>query len=106
LPDKAIDLVDEACSKLRLQQESKPEALENLDRQIMTMQIELESLRKESDILSVERREKLESDLKAKQDESSRLNTIWNKERQKLDEIKTIKQDLEQARVDLETGKW
>ncbi|SAL95784.1 hypothetical protein [Absidia glauca] len=104
LPDKAIDLVDEACSKLRLQQESKPEALENLDRQIMTMQIELESLRKESDILSVERRDKLESDLKAKQDESSRLNTIWNKERQKLDEIKTIKQDLEQARVDLETA--
>ncbi|ORZ18619.1 P-loop containing nucleoside triphosphate hydrolase protein [Absidia repens] len=104
LPDKAIDLVDEACSKLRLQQESKPEALENLDRQIMTMQIELESLRKESDILSVERREKLESELKAKQDESSRLNSIWSKEREKLEEIKTIKQDLEQARVDLETA--
>ncbi|KAI8089346.1 P-loop containing nucleoside triphosphate hydrolase protein [Halteromyces radiatus] len=104
LPDKAIDLVDEACSKLRLQQESKPETLENLDRQIMTMQIELESLRKESDILSVERREKLESELKAKQDESLRLNNIWNKERQKLEEIKTIKQDLEQARVDLETA--
>ncbi|KAI8341684.1 P-loop containing nucleoside triphosphate hydrolase protein [Chlamydoabsidia padenii] len=104
LPDKAIDLVDEACSKLRLQQESKPETLENLDRQIMTMQIELESLRKESDILSVERKEKLESELKAKQEESTRLNSIWNKERQKLDEVKMIKQDLEQARVDLETA--
>ncbi|CAO3598972.1 unnamed protein product [Absidia cylindrospora] len=104
LPDKAIDLVDEACSKLRLQQESKPEVLENLDRQIMTMQIELESLRKESDVLSIERREKLESELKSKQDESSRLNSIWSKEREKLEEIKTIKQDLEQARVDLETA--
>lgn len=81
LPDKAIDLVDEACSKLRLQQESKPEALENLDRQIMTMQIELESLRKESDILSVERREKLQSELEQKQKESERLSGIWNEER-------------------------
>ncbi|KAF7726083.1 chaperone ATPase hsp78 [Apophysomyces ossiformis] len=104
LPDKAIDLVDEACSKLRLQQESKPEALEILDRQIMTMQIELESLRKESDILSVERRTKLESELREKQSESQRLTAIWNEERQKLEEIKKVKEDLEQARVDLEAA--
>ncbi|CDH59886.1 heat shock protein 78 [Lichtheimia corymbifera JMRC:FSU:9682] len=104
LPDKAIDLVDEACSKLRLQQESKPEALENLDRQIMTMQIELESLRKESDILSVERREKLQSELEQKQKESERLSGIWNEERQKIDEIKKVKEDLNQARVELESA--
>ncbi|KAI7884225.1 hypothetical protein K492DRAFT_214555 [Lichtheimia hyalospora FSU 10163] len=104
LPDKAIDLVDEACSKLRLQQESKPESLENLDRQIMTMQIELESLRKESDILSVERREKLQSELEAKQKESERLSSIWNEERNKIDEIKKIKEDLNQARVELESA--
>ncbi|CAO3639636.1 unnamed protein product [Cunninghamella blakesleeana] len=104
LPDKAIDLVDEACSKLRLQQESKPEALENLDRQIMTIQIELESLRKETDVSSVERRQALETDLKAKQDESKQLNDVWNKEREKLETIKTVKQDLEQARVDLEVA--
>ncbi|CAO3632057.1 unnamed protein product [Cunninghamella echinulata] len=104
LPDKAIDLVDEACSKLRLQQESKPEALENLDRQIMTIQIELESLRKETDISSLERKESLETDLKTKQEESKRLNDIWNKERQKLENIKLVKQDLEQARVDLEAA--
>ncbi|KAI9307449.1 P-loop containing nucleoside triphosphate hydrolase protein [Cunninghamella echinulata] len=104
LPDKAIDLVDEACSKLRLQQESKPEALENLDRQIMTIQIELESLRKETDISSLERKESLETDLKSKQEESKRLNDIWNKEREKLENIKLVKQDLEQARVDLEAA--
>ncbi|KAI8376500.1 P-loop containing nucleoside triphosphate hydrolase protein [Radiomyces spectabilis] len=104
LPDKAIDLVDEACSKLRLQQESKPEQLENLDRQIMTMQIELESLRKETDTLSVERREKLQSDLNEKQKESERLTSLWNDERQKLEEVKKIKEDLEQARVDLESA--
>ena len=104
LPDKAIDLIDEACSKLRLQQESKPEALENLDRQIMTTQIELESLRKETDVMSNERREKLKQELEAKQKESERLSAIWNEERKKLEEIKRIKQDLEKARVDLEAA--
>lgn len=104
LPDKAIDLVDEACSKLRLQQESKPEALENLDRQIMTTQIELESLRKETDFMSVERREKLQSELEAKQKESQRLSAIWSTERQKLEEIKRVKEDLEKARVDLDAA--
>lgn len=81
LPDKAIDLVDEACSKLRLQQESKPEALENLDRQIMTIQIELESLKKETDSLSADRRKKLEEDLKQKQQESENLSGRWQEER-------------------------
>ncbi|KAI8885651.1 hypothetical protein K501DRAFT_293338 [Backusella circina FSU 941] len=102
LPDKAIDLIDEACSKLRLQQESKPEALENLDRQIMTIQIELESLRKETDVMSVERRDKLNADLKEKRQESEKLAQIWNKEREKLDDIKRVKEDLEKARVELE----
>lgn len=102
LPDKAIDLLDEACSKLRLQQESKPEALENLDRQIMTAQIELESLRKETDVMSVERRQKLEQEVEQKQQESQRLTAVWNEERQKIDEIKRIKEDLEKARNDLE----
>ncbi|OBZ84115.1 Heat shock protein 78, mitochondrial [Choanephora cucurbitarum] len=102
LPDKAIDLLDEACSKLRLQQESKPEALENLDRQIMTAQIELESLRKETDVMSVERRQKLEQEVKEKQKESERLTAVWNEERQKIEEIKRVKEDLEKARNDLE----
>lgn len=63
LPDKAVDLVDEACSKLRLEQESKPDAIESIDRQIVSLQIELESLKKETDPLSVERREKLNGSL-------------------------------------------
>ncbi|KAG1047691.1 hypothetical protein G6F43_009872 [Rhizopus delemar] len=104
LPDKAIDLLDEACSKLRLQQESKPEVLENLNRQIMTIQIELESLRKETDIMSVERRDKLKADLESKQKESEQLTAIWNTERQKLEGIKRTKEDLEKARVELEAA--
>lgn len=102
LPDKAIDLVDEACSALRLQQESKPDAIQELDRGIMTIQIELESLKKESDPLSVERRQKLENDLKTKQEEVERLTEIWEKEKKELERIKNAQSDLEKARIDLE----
>lgn len=102
LPDKAIDLVDEAASALRLQQESKPDAIQELDRQIMTIQIELESLRKEDDIASKERREKLEEQLKSKQEEQSKLNEKWEAERREIEEIKTVKENLEKARVELE----
>jgi len=102
LPDKAIDLVDEAASALRLQQESKPDAIQELDRQIMTIQIELESLRKESDIASKERREQLERNLTLKQDEVGALTEKWDKERAEIDEIKKTKEQLEQARTELE----
>ncbi|KAF9907008.1 chaperone ATPase hsp78 [Linnemannia zychae] len=104
LPDKAIDLVDEACSKLRLQQESKPDVIESLDRGIVTMEIELESLKKETDPLSVSRRNKLEEDLAKRKQESKRLTQIWQEEREKLDKIKSTKADLEQARIDLEAA--
>lgn len=104
LPDKAIDLVDEACSKLRLQQESKPDVIESLDRSIVTMEIELESLRKETDPLSVARRQKLEEDLSTKKDESRHLTSLWQREREKLNNIKGVKADLEQARIDLEAA--
>ncbi|KAG7861612.1 hypothetical protein KL939_000633 [Ogataea angusta] len=102
LPDKAIDLVDEACSALRLQHESKPDSIQELDRSIMTIQIELESLRKESDTLSKERREKLEEQLKYKQAELKRLTEIWEKQKHELDRIKQLKQELEIAKRDLE----
>src|SRR3954466_15146597 len=81
LPDKAIDLVDEAASALRLQQESKPDVIQELNRQIMTIQIELEPLRKETDVASRERKEKLQDTLKTKQDEAERLTEVWEKER-------------------------
>ncbi|KAH7031975.1 heat shock protein 78 [Macrophomina phaseolina] len=102
LPDKAIDLVDEAASALRLQQESKPDTIQELDRQIMTIQIELESLRKEDDIASKERREKLEEQLKAKKEELGKLNEKWENERREIEEIKKVKEDLEKARLELE----
>lgn len=102
LPDKAIDLVDEAASALRLQQESKPDAIQELDRQIMTIQIELESLRKETDVSSKERREKLEQSLTLKQDEVGMLTEKWEKERAEIDQIKKTKEELETARNDLE----
>lgn len=77
LPDKAIDLVDEAASSLRLAQESKPDELETLDREVVTLQIELESLKNETDVFSVERREEVEKQLKAKRDEAARLGELW-----------------------------
>jgi ATP-dependent Clp protease ATP-binding subunit ClpB len=102
LPDKAIDLMDEAASSLRLQQESKPEDIMKLDQKIMTIQIELESLRKETDVASKERREKLEGDLKKLQDEVGTLNERWEKERGELEAIKKTQADLDKARVELE----
>lgn len=102
LPDKAIDLVDEACSALRLQHESKPDAIQELDRQVMTIQIELESLRKETDPVSIERREKLEESLKIKQDELAQLTKSWEEQKSELDRIKKIKEEIEQAKQQLE----
>ncbi|KZM22805.1 Non-chaperonin molecular chaperone ATPase [Ascochyta rabiei] len=105
LPDKAIDLVDEAASALRLQQESKPDAIQELDRQIMTIQIELESLRKETDITSKERRERLEETLKQKQADVKLLTEKWEKERAELDAIKNAQENLEKAKVELEQAR-
>ncbi|KAK7737481.1 chaperone ATPase hsp78 [Cytospora paraplurivora] len=102
LPDKAIDLMDEAASSLRLQQESKPEDIMRLDQKIMTIQIELESLRKEKDVASKERREKLEGDLKKLQEEVNTLNERWEKERGELEAIKKTQTDLDKAKIELE----
>ncbi|KAK3943744.1 P-loop containing nucleoside triphosphate hydrolase protein [Diplogelasinospora grovesii] len=102
LPDKAIDLMDEAASSLRLQQESKPEGIQRLDQKIMTIQIELESLRKEKDVASKERREKLEADLKKYQEEVKGLTERWEKEKAQLDAIKQTQAELDRARVELE----
>lgn len=105
LPDKAIDLVDEAASALRLQQESKPDSIQTLDREIMTIQIELESLRKETDIASKERKAKLESSLISKRKEVYALTEVWDKEKAEIEEIKTAKVDLEKARLALDQAR-
>ena len=105
LPDKAIDLVDEAASALRLQQESKPDSIQTLDREIMTIQIELESLRKETDIASKERRDKLEETLSTKRAEVSRLTEIWDRERLEIENLKRTKEEVEKARQDLDLAR-
>ena len=102
LPDKAIDLVDEAASAQRLQQESRPDAIQDLDHHIMTMQIELESLRKETDVTSVERKFRLEESLGIKRDEVAKLTETWEKQRSEIEIIKNARSDLETARVSLE----
>ncbi|PNY21034.1 ATPase [Tolypocladium capitatum] len=102
LPDKAIDLMDEAASHLKLQHESKPEDIMRLDHKIMTVQIELESLRKENDVASKERREKLEKDLKKCNDEISELNSRWDKEKAEIESVKKIQEDLDKAKFELE----
>jgi ATP-dependent Clp protease ATP-binding subunit ClpB len=102
LPDCALDILDEACALLQYQQKSRPEAIQTLDREILTIQIELESLRKEMDTTSKERREQLEKNLTLKQDQVGLLTEKWNKERAELEETKKVKEELEQARVDLE----
>ncbi|KAH9902220.1 P-loop containing nucleoside triphosphate hydrolase protein [Xylariomycetidae sp. FL2044] len=102
LPDKAIDLMDEAASSIRLQQESKPEDIMRLDQKIMTIQIELESLRNEKDVASNERREKLEADLKRLQEEEKALTERWEKERAEIEALKKVQADLDKARIELE----
>ncbi len=102
LPDKAIDLVDEAASAQRLQQESKPDSIQKFDRQIMTIQIESESLKKEKDVASVERKEKLEQSLQSKEDEAAKLTQEWEKEKREIDAIKNARSVLETARTLLE----
>lgn len=102
LPDKAIDLMDEAASHLKLQHESKPEDIMNLDHKIMTIQIELESLRREKDVASKERKEKLETDLKKLEEEVSELNSRWEEERAELESVKKVQEDLDRAKFELE----
>jgi ATP-dependent Clp protease ATP-binding subunit ClpB len=94
--------MDEAASALRLQQESKPEDILRLDQRIMTLQIELESLRKETDVASRERREKLQLTLKECQEEAAKLTEKWEKERAEIDAIKKTKEELEKARIELD----
>lgn len=105
LPDKAIDLVDEACSALRLQHESKPDALEAVDHAITTLQIELESLKKEDDPISADRRNAIKEKLKQKQEEASRLNDVWQKEKDRINAAKIAKEELEAAKTELEIAR-
>ncbi len=105
LPDKAIDLVDEAASRLRMEVDSKPEELDRLDRQILQMQIEAEALKKEKDKASKQRLEKLERELSELQQKSAEMTAQWQAERDKLESDRELKEQLDQARAELEQAK-
>ena len=105
LPDKAIDLVDEAASRLRMEVDSKPEELDALDRQIMQLQIEAEALKKEDDAASKDRLATLEKELADLQQQSAALTARWQSERDKLAGAREIKEQLDRARADLEIAK-
>jgi len=101
LPDKAIDLVDEAAARLRMQIDSKPEELDNLDREIVRLKIEQEALKKERDAASKDRLKRLEKDLAALQEQADALTAKWKSEKDKLNSAAELQNKLDKAKNDL-----
>src|SRR5690349_1745590 len=110
LPDKAIDLMDEASARLRMTIDSKPEELDELDRRIVQLKIEREALKKETDPASRERLQRLEQELSQLERQSAELTAQWQAEKQKLASAQKLKEQLEQARIEMEQvqrrGDW
>ncbi len=104
LPDKAIDLVDEAASRLRMQVDSKPEELDELDRRLIQLKIEREALRKEEDAASRDRLAKLEKELAELEEKSNAMTAEWNAEKARVQETQTLKEKLDKARSDAEVA--
>ncbi len=102
LPDKAIDLVDEACATIRVQMDSVPTSLDTLTREIMRLQIEREAIKKEKDELSKKRVEEIDKELVVKQEKEKELRSSWDKEKGINDKIKQKKKEIEKAKFDLE----
>ena len=102
LPDKAIDLVDEAAAKLKMEITSKPEELDEVDRRILQMEMERLSLQKESDPASIERLEKLEKELANLKEEQAELSTQWESEKDTISEVQTIKEEIDRVNVEIE----
>lgn len=105
LPDKAIDLVDEAASRLRMEVDSKPEELDALDREILQKQIEAAALKKEDDVASMDRLETLKKELSELQQRASEMTAQWQAERDKLEGARDLKEKLDRARADLDIAK-
>ncbi|MGE3148971.1 MAG: ATP-dependent chaperone ClpB [Pseudorhodoplanes sp.] len=101
LPDKAIDLVDEAAARLKMQVDSKPEELDSIDREIVRLRIEQEALKKESDAGSRDRLKRLEGELKSLEKQSADLTGRWKSEKEKLSEAQKVKSELDQLRLEL-----
>jgi ATP-dependent Clp protease ATP-binding subunit ClpB len=110
LPDKAIDLMDEAAARLRMQVDSKPEDIDEIDRRIVQLKIEREALKKEKDKVTKERLEKLEEDLNELEAKSADMTSVWLAEKKKLMNAQKVNEDLDKARMDLERaereGDW
>ncbi len=104
LPDKAIDLIDEAASRIRIEIDSKPESMDKLERRIIQLKIEREALKKESDDASRKRLEDLEKQLKELEKEFSDLEEIWKSEKAAMQGATHLKEELERARLELETA--
>ncbi|GLK74857.1 chaperone protein ClpB [Methylopila jiangsuensis] len=102
LPDKAIDLMDEASSRLRMQVDSKPEELDEYDRRIIQLKIEREALKKETDDASKDRLSKLETELAGLQEKADALTARWRNEKDKLGRAQSLKENLDKARIELE----
>ena len=104
LPDKAIDLIDEAASRIRMEIDSKPEDMDRLERRLIQLKIEQEALKKESDSASVKRRTTLEDEIGKLEREYSDLDEVWKAEKAALQGATHVKEALERARLDLETA--
>lgn len=102
LPDKAIDLVDEAASRLRMEVDSKPEEIDELDRRIIQLKIEQEALKREKDSASLDRMGKLQQELQELEAKSASLTASWQAEKEKLVSVQRLKEQLEQAKAELE----
>ena len=104
LPDKAIDLIDESASRIRMQIDSKPEDMDRLERRLIQLKIEREALKKESDAASNKRRDILETEIGQLEREYSDLDEVWKSEKAALQGTTQVKEALERARLDLETA--
>ncbi|WP_174813748.1 ATP-dependent chaperone ClpB [Aquisalimonas sp. 2447] len=105
LPDKAIDLVDEAASRIRMEIDSKPEEMDRLERRLIQLKIEREALKKESDDASKKRLETLDEEVQRLETEYRELEEIWNSEKASVEGTTTIKEQLERARQEMETAR-
>ncbi|HBO94569.1 MAG TPA: type VI secretion system ATPase TssH, partial [Gammaproteobacteria bacterium] len=105
LPDKAIDLVDEAASRIRMEMDSKPEELDRLERRLIQLKMEREALKKEEDEASRKRLDKLNDDIDGIEREYADLDEVWTAEKASLHGSQQVKADLEQARIDLEQAR-
>lgn len=104
LPDKAIDLIDEAASSLKIEVQSKPQELDEMDRRIIQLKIEAEALKKEEDASSKDRLKNIDSELKDIENKSAEMTSLWKAEKMKLTKVNELKANLEKAKYDLEVA--